>query len=432
MGTVKEDHAGNLRMGLPVRKGLGSSFTFTLLLLYLFALPLKFQVRWLLVYVQLALFVALGLRVVAGLHRITLTRTQLAVVVILGVTVCVTIFGHVFAEQGENLGKVPQVTRFLVIALACALELDSAERIQHVLTAIASIGALVGLLSVVNVFVTLPFAFTGQVRSLGPLPFATPRSLGIWMSFGSYGVLALIGASYTGMSAFRPTALYNTRRSSYSRAFATVALSLILIGVYLGKSRSTVLAFLLVSAWGLAIAAFHPDSRLRAATPAVPAGILLGGIAGVSLKSASILDAFVSANSASVTGRLDQYQFALDLMLQRPLLGWGWQYFETTFGTSYTVHNLWFLVGISLGIPVLLLWVYLFVRLALSTLRRVTDENPQIRAFSVIGMAMVVGGAVELALYPGFTPAAAVLIGLLTGIVGLGKDRPEAALASAD
>jgi O-antigen ligase len=375
------------------------------------------------VYIQLSLFVVIVLRVITGLHRVGLTRTQIVVLSILGVTVCATLVGQVFGVSGLNLGRIPESTRFLVIALACVLELNSARRAQQALVVVMATAAVVSLFSIVNLFVTLPFAFTGQVRSLGPLSLGIPRSLGIWMSFGSFGVLAMIGGSYAAMSVFRPQVLHGSD-SRYARVFSAVSLSLILLGVVVGQSRSTLLATLLVGVWALVVATIHPDDRIRSRLPAIPGSLLMIGAAGVSINAVGLVTSFIGTNVASVTGRLEQYRIALDLLAQSPVFGWGWGYFPTVFDASYTVHNLWLQIGVSLGVPILLLWIYLFGLVGVSLLRQAVNGIPWARPYGLIGTAMLIGSSVELALYPGFMPVAATLIGIVIGIQALGTTDP--------
>lgn len=402
-------------------RSFGSSLTFLLLLCYVAAIPLKFQIRWLLVYIQLALFLAIVLRVVLGLKTISFTRTQLVAFVILFSTVCATLFGHLVVRRGENLDQLPQITRFVVFALGCILELESRRRVNQFLTVAMYTAAIVSLLSIVNLVFPLPFGYTGQPRSFGPLSFGISRSLGVWMSFGSFGILAVIGAAFAGLRVFRPVLVHGPEVTSYMRLFSAVAMVLILAGVILGQSRSTILAFLLAIIWGLAVATFHTDTRLRASTPKLTGGVLFSGAISAGIKAPAVLNSFFGTNSASVAVRVEQYRFALELMSRRPVFGWGWGYFETAFGASYTVHNLWFLVGVSLGVPVFLLWIYFFAILGLEMFRGSIASDGRNQGYSFIGVTIIIGGTVEMALYPGFTPATAVLIGVLLGIQGLGS-----------
>lgn len=402
---------------------LGSKLTFALLLIYITILILKFQIPWLLVRVQIAIFVLLCFRVLGGLRSIRMTRTQLLTIIVLGLTLCATIAGQLVSEQGSNLRMIPQVSRFLFITIASVIELNSVKRLRTTLAWTTAIAAAVGMLTIVNVLVPLPFAFTGPTRSLGLLPLSLPRSLGIWMSFGSYGILAAVGVTYAGVVSIWPTALRSDTSRWYRRLLAASALLIILVSVYLGKSRSTWLAVVMIIGWFFAVAAFHPDERFRTARPAIRRGLLLLAVLGTGVASKSIFHSFLMANTKSIASRTEQYELAIELLAQRPLLGWGWNYFTVAFSPGFHVHNLWFQIGVSLGIPIFLLWIYLFGRLGIGIFRRNRAEDSHIRSLAVVGTGMLLGGMVELALYPGFTPVTAVLIGLLIGIVGLSGNR---------
>ena len=401
-------------------RGIWSSLTFALLCCYIVVLPVRFQFRWLLVRIQLVILVSVGLSVLAGRDRVVLTRTQLAVLVVLGLTVCATIAGQVMSVSGKNFGRIPENTRFLVLALACVLELDTTKRLQKTLAVLTATTATVSFLSIINLFIPLSFAFTGQVRTLGPIALNLPRSLGISMPFGSFGIISVIGTAYASMSLFRPQILHGSERRNV-RVLSAIALLLILIGVALGKSRSTILAMLIVAGIALIVGATHPDIRLRSNRPVVPRSILLTGGAVATISSFKLAGNVIEANAASVYSRVTQYHLALELLNERPLFGWGWNYTEIVMEANTTVHNLWLLIGVSLGLPIMLLWLYLFARLALRTTQSAIDGPGWVRPYAVIGTAIVLGGSVELMFSLTFTPATAVLIGLVTAIQGLGK-----------
>lgn len=402
---------------------VGSMVTFVLLLCYILVIPLKFQIGWLSVRIQLLLFLSIVARVIASIHTVSLTRTQIVVFIVLGLTVCATILGQVVAVPGQNLQTVPQVTRFIVLALACVVELDSSERIHKALIAVTVSATVVAVLSLVNVFVQLPFAYTSASRTLGPFSFSTPRSLGIWMSFGSYGIIAVIGASYAGLCALRPTVFSRNVSVVPGRVLYVTSLGLILLSVYVGQSRSTILAFASLGVCALITLGFHPNRKLRSDNFRVYQIILVAGTLAVILQLPTILRSFIGTNVGSITIRLDQYRFSLLLMSERPILGWGWNYFGSAFGTGYTVHNLWLVLGVSLGIPIFLLWIYLFYRLGISLLRQALSDNGDTQIFGFLGIVMLLGVVIEVGSYPGFTSATALFISLMTAVVGLGTDE---------
>ena len=402
---------------------VGSIVTFGLLLCYILAIPLKFQIGWILVRIQILLFLSIVIRIIGGIHTVSLTRTQIVVFIILGVTVCATFLGQIVAVPGQNLDRVPEVTRFIVFALACVLELNSRERLHKALIAVTAAATGVAILSVINIFVEFPFAHTSNSRTLGPHTFLTPRSLGIWMSFGSYGIFAVIGAVYAGLYTLRPEAFYKNVDAGSRRVISAIALGVILLGVYVGQSRSTILAFATVGICALLIFGYHPSSKLRSDNYTLYRTILIAGIVGTTVQAASILRSIIGVNVRSVTLRLDQYEFAFLLMSERPVLGWGWNYFGEAFGSGYTVHNLWLVLGVSLGIPVFLLWVYLFYKLGITLFRQALIKDGDAEIFAVLGIVVLVGATVELLLYPGFTPSAALVIGLLTAIVGIKREN---------
>jgi O-antigen ligase len=357
-------------------------------------------------------------RLMFDIQSVTVSRTQLEALVVLFLTLVLTLLSTAIAERPIlHITRIKSVVLFIALAIVSILELNSRKRLFEVLGVITALTVIIAVLSALNLFIELPFSHsTGPARSLGPIAFFTPRTLGVKMAYGEYGILAITAFAYVAMTVLRPVALHgeaNKRRTT----LALGALVAILAGIYIGQSRSTIIAFGAVSAFGLFAGAVHPDARIRAARRSIPAGAILSGIVVALVNVRTIISGFLDANAMSASSRLSQYSFAVELMRERPLQGWGWGYFKLSYGTEFTVHNQWLLIGVSIGVPALLLWVYLFVRLALAMVRLAFSADLQGKALAMVGTAAVVGGTVELALYPGFDDVSAILVGILVGIV---------------
>jgi O-antigen ligase len=171
-----------------------------------------------------------------------------------------------------------------------------------------------------------------------------------------------------------------------------------------------------MGAWMIFLGSIHSDIVVSKYKKYIFRSILLVGGITILVFGKPLISSLSSSGSLTSNTRFQQYQFAFDLMADRPLLGWGWGYFSEVFPAGLSVHNLWLYIGASVGIPVGLLWVYLFGRVGITLFRQIWSGNIQVHIYSVIGTSALLAGVIELSLYPGWTPSAAVLLGILASI----------------
>jgi O-antigen ligase len=278
---------------------------------------------------------------------------------------------------------------------------------------LTAVAAAVGLLSLVHVAVELPVGDEILYpRSVGPISFAVPRTLGVDMGYGAYGVLVAIAAAVV-------VAVFGSRRgvlpSSPNAVWAAgVAATGIAVGAYVGQSRSMLVNLAAVAAVAVAVGLVRTDrSRLRVA-------VLLVVATSVPVVVPRLVSALVAAGEGSALSRLQQYQLAVDLMLRRPLTGFGWGYFRAVFPAGYQVHNFWLGVGTALGLPGFVLAVAAYAYLWLGCFARAVRADGPAFVAGLLGVLALTGGGVELMLFPGVTDVTAVLV--LVAMSALGVD----------
>jgi len=195
------------------------------------------------------------------------------------------------------------------------------------------------------------------------------RFRGIYGSPNSIGELAL-GTIAVGMVIWKSTRGWN-RGLLAAQMLVAVALGI------LADSRSP---FVALAVGGLLYLIWR--YRLRA----VPIILLVGVVGFIAVKSIDP-EYLTRGDVTSLTGRTDIWDFAIEKIKQRPLLGYGfevegqimmahdfpiwWGPWEE--GPRSSLHSNYLSKAVSLGIPALVFWVFFFMRPWLSMLWRKDD-----------------------------------------------------------
>jgi hypothetical protein len=308
-------------------------------------------------------------------------------------------------------------TRFVVIisllfvaAALGAVVLITPWRLLWLVTAVAS---GVGYLSLVHVAAQLPFGDELlSPRSLGPIQFELPRSLGIDMGYGAYGILVAIGVAVVITTVlYRDEGWPTSPHAGYAAGIAAVGL---LLGAYIGQSRSMYLNLMAIAAVLAMVCYLRSDVRLRREIWII-AAVAVAVVAAVIVPD--LADAFINVAEGSTMSRVAQYHLALELIASRPLTGCGWGYFRAVFPPGFQVHNLWLNIGVATGLGGFVLsflsftwlWICLFVR-------AVTVPRTEV-SIVLVSLLALTGGIVELALFPGVSDVTVLLLAI--SMVGL-------------
>jgi len=199
----------------------------------------------------------------------------------------------------------------------------------------------------------------------------------------------------TGLTRFR--GIFGSPNSIGELALGTIAVSAVICSSTRGWKRVLLAAQIAVAVGACVLA----DSRSpfiglgvggllylvwRYRLRAVPI-ILVAGVVGYTLVAQLDPEYLTRGDVTSLTGRTDIWQFAIEKIKQRPLLGYGfeiegqimqardfpiwWGPWEE--GPRSSLHSNYLSKAVSIGIPALVFWVFFFMRPWLALLRRKAD-----------------------------------------------------------
>jgi O-antigen ligase len=188
-----------------------------------------------------------------------------------------------------------------------------------------------------------------------------------------------------------PVAMFFSNTRKYK--FATLCVLLLVCLTILGtKSRGVWLSSTIVFGYGL-YQMFHV--RFSALRSGIGVGWLLTFMAIVALSLPGMTDRLFNQDGGSAVARLYMNQIAVNMMVAKPIFGFGWnnytahfhEYDDTAVQHSYDfpfiVHNGYLYVGVEYGALALFLMVFIWMRVLRSTLRRRPQglEYQQLLAF---------------------------------------------------
>lgn len=343
---------------------------------------------------------------------LSVTRLQLWALLLLGAGIVSHVFATGFSHfTVEHISKIKTFGLVGTVVLSSVIALRGRSRTKYIWGVVAVVVALVGPLSLLKITVGTPIGYgPAPARTYGlPIP-AIPRAIGVTIPNGAYGVVASVGVSFLLGVIRTPSVFYPDRDATRLRILAAILLSGIAVAVFIGQSRSTVLALGAVfGVYGLVVLS---DAADRIGVPTVVGSTVLA--AGLILpRVVSVVLGVVTERGGSVSNRIQQYTYAVRLLSEHPLSGVGAGYFLSR--SEFYVHNLWLGVGVWSGLPGLVSWTLLFALVGYRSLRYVGSPDGRVRTFGLVMTAATIGVVVELLLYPGFNDTLGLALAALVG-----------------
>lgn len=196
-----------------------------------------------------------------------------------------------------------------------------------------------------------------------------------------------------------PDPATNWRTPNWQTGLLYIGTFSCLLGVFASGSRNGLIVAVLQL---LVFSLFTRASRLVLITGVVGLVGLIAGAVGLGIGGRS-LSPIDWANDP----RLGVWKFALDLLEQRPLLGWGLGNFKLQYPPGlipdYTYiahpHNFWLLLAVEAGIPTMLLLTLLVGRICYRAVRQLGQESRSGDQAILLAYLLSFAGCIAFALF---------------------------------
>lgn len=315
------------------------------------------------------------------------------------------------------------------------LYVNNIERITTAskLIAINAVVACSSAFLVAMGWLTLPY----ERSSEGRFDLAIQKSIGL---YSSYGDVAQISAYFLLLALFVPTSLTLRRHAKGGLAVGLLAFAVVIIGLIGNQSRSMLLSLIVAVAiaWIFYYRSKPNTNKLLYNTLLFAMGaIAISFVAVVINQIISLLGALGGADaSGTAAGRLIQYQYALELISQNPILGVDGSYYERFIAQVNGIHNMWLGQMARGGIITTLLLLWLLLKLFRISLRVLNE--PETRLFGTVAIGYLFAVLVSTLFYPANSQFFWALLGMNVAIVTtldmqrLGKHETAPALDNSD
>lgn len=348
--------------------------------------------------------------------QISMTRTQLSVIFLITLTLIMGLINTLMAELPIfHLTSLRTLFLYGIVILVSVRELTTGRRVRNAWMTVAICASTIGYLSVLHSLINLPFG--GELhptRTLAGHTFIFPRTIGVPLDYGSYGILLSIGLAIVIGVLISPRQWFSSSPKRV-RAANLILLIGLLFGVYVGQSRSTLVATILTVSVVIGGELFHRYNLLNRITVVtialltIPSSLIIGRKIAVTL---------YQVNTGAVTARFSQYIAATEFLTSNPFFGVGWGYFTQTV-TPVGVHNFWLLMGLGIGFPGMIAWIGIFGLILMGGYRLYSSDNTFQTGMGGVILGGLTGVTIELLLYPGLADYVGVFVGLALGALRL-------------
>lgn len=286
---------------------------------------------------------------------------------------------------------------------------------------------------VVSAFVAVAgAAVQGLVGVQGVFPSAIdrsrigeiPRVVGFVVTHGLFAQIVGTGSliAFSGMLPTRGPKVF-------SRKVALLGVVASVVGILFSQSRSQMLA----TAAGFAVFALLSTLYLRGWSRRLLVSAIAIASLGLSIVIVDLAMTLIAMGPANVVRRFEGYDVAIDIIRRYPWSGAGRFAFIELVGGDHVLHNTFLSVGVSVGIPGMLV---IFLLMALAVMRgfRAVLRRDDITPLAIGLFSSFVGIFVAANLYDGMNaPVFWVVLALLMNVpfipVSAGERRPEASRA---
>ena len=323
---------------------------------------------------------------------------------------------------------------FLLVAVAVAVNATNVKTMELSLFAITVGVAVLGVLTILHALdiFSLPVALDKlPARAFLGYRFPVPRTLGIGMSYGKFGIMASVAMVTLIFSTLSPYRIIKSLPLRIVLFLAVVSGILISQGRGVFLTVTTVSLFSVVAALQMRRAAvLGPQAAMSRswlllfAVMAILA-IAVGGFLPT-VAELDIVDVETVNSLDNAAGRVQINRIAVDLLLQNPLFGIGHGNFVGMAGMGTGIHNHFVEQYVATGFIGGSFYLLFYLLLLLSAWRAfVRGTSLAVRMVAAIFFAGYMAVLLEYLVFPGFlAEAAAWLTGLILALNTLLEDGP--------
>ncbi|MEZ4864518.1 MAG: O-antigen ligase family protein [Caldilineaceae bacterium] len=313
-------------------------------------------------------------------------------------------------------------TSFALIILAVAANVRDIRSMRNALYAFALSMGILGVLTVLHGFhiFSLPIAmYYLPARTFLGVKFPVPRTIGINMSYGEFGIMAAFATAILMYSYLSPYKIFASRLLKWAVSLALGAGILVSQGrgVFLGVGAAGFLSFVIGSEVVKGFYTSHWQQRSRAWMLALAFSVVLVLGIAVFMPTAAESD-LINVNTIrsqdNAASRVRINQAGIATLLENPFLGIGHgAYTADDAGAGIHNHFLEQFVATGLlgGLPYLSFYL-LMVWNAWQTLTR--SDQAELRGFGCIFLIAMIATIMEYQVFPGFLVET---VGLLCGLI---------------
>lgn len=311
---------------------------------------------------------------------------------------------------------------FSAMILAVLLSSRGIESVYRSLVGFTIAAFVLGTLTVLHGFAvfSLPVAmYRLEPRSFFGVQFPIPRTLGVSMSYGKFGIIMSLGMAVVVFSLFLPGRLISNRFLLLVLGFGMLAGVLVSQGRGVFLAVGTAILLSAVMAYSLRQSQ-HPEQERFTARKRLFM-ITLMGLFAVTVATfmpfvaeIEVLDVETRRSVDNITSRIELNRLALSLFLRHPLLGIGHGTFTLYSGVRQGVHNHFLEQFLATGAFGGLAYLGLYVTLLWRTWC-VFSRQGHVRLQIAGGVLFVglVASLLEYQVFPGFfVESVALIVGL--------------------
>lgn len=333
-------------------------------------------------------------------------------------------------SEGGEFQAIESLSAAIVFGLAAVIVYQNPNVFKgalHVWTAVIVVGSILAAVQTMGYSL---WSEPAKPLHIGALKMPFKRTIGLPVDYGLYGILNFGVLPLVIISVINKKGLYR------SRLIAMGVSLLILLGIFIGQSRSMWLGLVLALAVLLISSGYHLRKKKPFFFILIISGMIFFCFLGMRSVQGIGIDVY-KARPNSVNVRLHQYHTAVQIVLSHPLTGIGYgnfaEYYEPLSKKKdhsagvWKLHNYFLNKAVSAGLMGAALLILIFAWVAHTLWRDASRYIKEPTGWFMLGLLSgLTGMMVELMLFPGGSGLKILwaYLGMIVGFSGA-KRRAE-------